>query len=594
MEPTPAGGSCCSAHLLLRPQNAKCTLPETLGEPLSDLVGTGLSSLLSSLTGIAPKCAPGANLLRLNLWAPTNIQAGIISLYSTIDGKLGLAIKLNCDYVIAANASVIITGKVLGQPLHIPVNVRASDGGLVSCLVTTVTTAIPFTGCLLAGINANVDADAPINIRLGNDLHGCTGVLPALTGSLLASLGISLKVTIPVSAATLYPQDRSCFIDVDTPVTPITITVLLGQQAEGYSCSGSAPTPYPYYSQPPAQPTCQTCRVSRLGWACATRCRLGQATGLQCHSKEISIIQSAPWPSNLPQNSKCTLPDTLGRPLNTLAGDALSNLLSGLTGISRTCPAGSNLLRLNLTTHTDIDVGILSLYATADGKLGLALKLNCYYVIAANATVSISGRLLGIPLNVQVPIAVNDGGLVSCVVQTVTTAIPFTGCLLAGLDLAVNLNAPISIKLSPDMSGCTGLLPALTGALLASLGIDLKVTVPIRAATVYPVDSTCRVEPTNHIQPLTVTVMLGQPVDGFNCGSNQKTPFPFLEPLKIVGLPGLNLFQKGYVPPPRMVGSGSGPSKPRNNGSAAGPQCFQCRVGPSCRRPGWPGMQQVL
>ncbi len=302
----------------------------------------------------------------------------------------------------------------------------------------------------------------------------------------------------------------------------------------------------------------------------------------------LGTTNSAPsLAPSLPQNSKCTLPDTLGRGLNTLAGDALSNLLSGLTGISRACPAGSNLLRLNLTTHTNLNVGLLALYATADGKLGLALRLNCYYVIAANATVSITGQLLGIPLNVQVPIAVRDGGLVSCVVQTVTTAIPFTGCLLAGLDLKADVNLPINVRLSPDMSGCTGIIPALTGSLLASLGIDLKVMVPIRAATVYPADSMCGVEPTNHIQPLTVTVMLGQPVDGFSCGSNQKTPFPFLEPLQIVGLPGLNLFQKGYVPPPRMVGSGSAPTAPERNSSAAGPQCFQCRVGPRCGWPGW-------
>jgi hypothetical protein len=207
----------------------------------------------------------------------------------------------------------------------------------------------------------------------------------------------------------------------------------------------------------------------------------------------------------LPQNAQCTLPDTLGRPLNTLAGNALSNLLSGLTGIAPKCTTGSNLLRLNLTTHTNVSAGILSLYATADGKLGLALKLNCHYVLVANTSVIVTGTVLGQPVHIYIPVAVKDGGLVSCLVTTVTTAIPFTGCLLAGLDPSVNLNLPLNIRLGPDNSGCTGIIPALAGSLLASLGIDLKVTVPIRAATLYPQDGTCRVADSSTIEPLTVS-----------------------------------------------------------------------------------------
>jgi hypothetical protein len=130
--------------------------------------------------------------------------------------------------------------------VYLPVAVK--DGGLVSCMVQTVTTAIPFTGCLLAGLDLKADVNLPINVRLGSDFVGCTGVIPALAGSVLGLLGIDLKVTVPVYAATIYPHEaNSCRIDwARTPVTPITVDVLLGRSARTYTCGGSAPTPYPF------------------------------------------------------------------------------------------------------------------------------------------------------------------------------------------------------------------------------------------------------------------------------------------------------------------------------------------------------------
>jgi hypothetical protein len=76
-------------------------------------------------------------------------------------------------------------------------------------------------------------------------------------------------------------------------------------------------------------------------------------------------------------------------------------------------------------------VGILSLYATTKGNLALALKLNCNFVLTANTHIIIKGTVLGLPLDVSIPVGISDGGLASCAVHTITTAIPFTGCLLA-------------------------------------------------------------------------------------------------------------------------------------------------------------------
>jgi hypothetical protein len=103
------------------------------------------------------------------------VTVGLLTLYGTASGHLGLALKLNCDFVLAANASVIVTGKVLGQPVHITVPVGINDGGLASCALATVTTAVPFAGCLLAFLDTQVDLNLPINVRLGPDYTGCTG-----------------------------------------------------------------------------------------------------------------------------------------------------------------------------------------------------------------------------------------------------------------------------------------------------------------------------------------------------------------------------------------------------------------------------------
>jgi hypothetical protein len=329
----------------------------------------------------------------------------------------------------------------------------------------------------------------------------------------LESLGVNLRVTVPIAAATIYPG-QDC--RADRHVLPLTVSINLGREAAGYGCSGSSPTPYDSgcgcdgHQAPPAS-TCEACKVRGGRAASAGIARSVRSPAAAVSDALQTTCLPGSWPSlapasSPPQNSKCTLPDTLGRPLNTLAGSALSNLLSGLTGISKTCPAGSNLLRLNLTTHTNVSAGILSLYATADGKLGLALKLNCHYVLVANASVIVTGTVLGQPVHIYVPIAVKDGGLVSCLVTTVTTAIPGLGCLLASLDPSVNLNLPLSLRLGPDNSGCTGIIPGLAGSLLASLGIDLKVTVPVRAATLYPQDGTCRVADDSDIEPLTVSM----------------------------------------------------------------------------------------
>jgi hypothetical protein len=128
--------------------------------------------------------------------------------------------------------------------------------------------------------------------------------------------------------------------------------------------------------------------------------------------------------------------------------------------------------------HAGINVGLLGLFATSKGNLALAFKLNCKYVLAASTHILVRGTVLGLPLDIRVPVEVRDGGLVSCAVSTLTTAIPFTGCLLAGLDPVVDVNLPLDVKLAPDGSGCTGLVPALGGSLLAALGIDLEVGSP--------------------------------------------------------------------------------------------------------------------
>jgi hypothetical protein len=136
--------------------------------------------------------------------------------------------------------------------------------------------------------------------------------------------------------------------------------------------------------------------------------------------------------------------------------------------------------------HAGINVGLLGLYATSKGNLALAFKLNCEYVLAASTHILIRGTVLGLPLDIRAPVEVKDGGLVSCAVNTLTTAIPFAGCLLAGLDPVVDLNLPLNVKLGPDGSGCTGLVPGLGGSLLAALGINLEVGSLAGPATPLP------------------------------------------------------------------------------------------------------------
>ncbi len=145
------------------------------------------------------------------------------------------------------------------------VPIAVKEGGLVSCVVQTVTTAIPFTGCLLAGLDLAADVNLPINVRLAPDYTGCTGIIPALTGSLLASLGIDLKVTVPVVAATLYPQDESCEVDWSQGVQPVVVSVMLGKSGASSQCGGNAPTPFPAPGAPPAS-TCGTCKVGGHSW----------------------------------------------------------------------------------------------------------------------------------------------------------------------------------------------------------------------------------------------------------------------------------------------------------------------------------------
>jgi hypothetical protein len=193
--------------------------------------------------------------------------------------------------------------------------------------------------------------------------------------------------------------------------------------------------------------------------------------------------------------------------LNKLVGQSLSNLLGNLTSISSACPTGSNLLRVNIKTHSNIDVGILTLYATAKGNLALALKLNCNFVLTANTNIIIKGMVLGLPLDFKIPVSVSDGGLVSCVVHTITTAIPFTGCLLAGLNPNVDVNLPLNENLGPDGTGCTGLIPGLAGSLLAALGINLDVTITVSVAQ-QGLDGICTAPA--RPAPLTVSLLLGR------------------------------------------------------------------------------------
>jgi hypothetical protein len=49
--------------------------------------------------------------------------------------------------------------------------------------------------------------------------------------------------------------------------------------------------------------------------------------------------------------------------------------------------AGANLLRVNVTTNAGVSVGILSLFASADGAVKLAIKLDRSFVLYAGAKV---------------------------------------------------------------------------------------------------------------------------------------------------------------------------------------------------------------
>jgi hypothetical protein len=88
-------------------------------------------------------------------------------------------------------------------------------------------------------------------------------------GTVLATLGISLRVTIPIRAATIYPDDM-CRINTDVPVLPLTVSLALGKHEEGYGCSGSAPAPYPSVCgcKKKAANVCERCKVSQ---ACPSR-----------------------------------------------------------------------------------------------------------------------------------------------------------------------------------------------------------------------------------------------------------------------------------------------------------------------------------
>lgn len=240
----PTADTSLSAFLL---QNAKCALADSLGLPLRSLVGNLLTDVLAA-TGAAPACTTSANLLRVNITTASDISVGLLTLYADADGAIKLALRLNQNYVLHVGAKVLVQGSVLGIPLDLALPVDVKDGELVSCVVATVTTAVPGVGCLLAGLDPKVNLDLPLKVALTDGLYGTTGLLPGLVGSTLHALGINLNVTAHVVLATVY-QDASCTADYGK-MHPLTVQLLLGR-----------PKPVAYA---PVAPTCETCPVSGL------------------------------------------------------------------------------------------------------------------------------------------------------------------------------------------------------------------------------------------------------------------------------------------------------------------------------------------
>jgi hypothetical protein len=141
--------------------------------------------------------------------------------------------------------------------------------------------------------------------------------------------------------------------------------------------------------------------------------------------------------------------------------------------------------------HPPPAAGLLALFVNADGSLALTLKLDCYYALRADARVLVQGTILDQPLDLALRVGpIDDGGLVSCVTATLTTAVPVAGCLLSQLLPTINLDLPLNLVLGKDMSGCSGVLPALGGgrppalALLPCWGIAAAALLELQAVAI--------------------------------------------------------------------------------------------------------------
>jgi hypothetical protein len=85
--------------------------------------------------------------------------------------------------VLKADAKVLVQGTILGQPVNLALRAGPiEDGGLVSCVTHTLTTAVPVAGCLLSQLLPTINLDVPLNLVLGSDNTGCSGLLPGLGG----------------------------------------------------------------------------------------------------------------------------------------------------------------------------------------------------------------------------------------------------------------------------------------------------------------------------------------------------------------------------------------------------------------------------
>lgn len=176
-------------------------------------------SLLSSRAGspnarFTYSCISQCKSFEINHADPLSCcPAGILGLLVNADGSLALTLQLDCFYVLKADAKVLVQGTILGQPVNLVLRAGPiEDGGLVSCVAHTLTTAVPVVGCLLSQLLPTVNLDVPLNLVLGSDNTGCSGLLPGLGGQCALLTSSTSSIYLQPAAVALIRLHGCAFV----------------------------------------------------------------------------------------------------------------------------------------------------------------------------------------------------------------------------------------------------------------------------------------------------------------------------------------------------------------------------------------------